>query len=71
MALNVVTIKLKWENEKSFEMTEDATGEVISIIKVEENGHISNIWPQIKTICTNYFGIQMDKIGVEMALPKE
>jgi hypothetical protein len=64
--METLTLKLKWENAKSFEMTED-DGKTISIVKVEENGNIGVVWPHVKAICTEYFNSKVDAIGQEMA----
>lgn len=67
--MKTLTLKLKWENEKSFEFTEDENDKVLSIIKVEENGNIATLWPQIQKICCDTFNSKMEAIGQEMAKP--
>ncbi len=62
-----ITLKLEWQNKKEFHMNED-DGTEVQIVKVEENGHIALIWPQVEEICKRYFAAQLEKIGTEMKL---
>jgi len=65
--METLTIKLKWENNVSYEMTVTEGDKTISIVKVEENGHIETLWPHIQNICNQYFQEKIEAIGVEMA----
>ncbi len=60
-------IKLIWENDTSFEMTSKQDAEdIISIIKVGENGDLATIWEHIERICYAYFTSKLTSVGDEM-----
>lgn len=67
MAGSELEIKLSWENGVSFEMTtkRDA-GDVSTVVKIDENGQIKEIWPNVQGICQTFFGTQINNIGTEM-----
>lgn len=60
-------IKIKWENDVSFEITtkRDA-GETKTVIKLEENGFINELWPHVEACCKEYFVDELNVIGSEM-----
>ena len=70
MADHEIELTLKWENSVSFEMTtkEDA-GPVLTIIKMDENGHISALWPAATDLVEKHIRVLMKRIGEEMAAP--
>lgn len=70
MAEQEIELVLKWENQKSFEMTWKKNSEdVISITKNEEQGSIKILWPDIVSICKAQFNRDLEVIGEEMKAP--
>jgi len=62
-----VKITFDWENNNFFEMTaKHGEAEKIQIVRIEENANITEIWDSVSTICKNYVGSAIDKIGKEM-----
>lgn len=65
---NEIEIKLKWENEDSFEMTlKEDNGETLSVIRVEENGTLASLWGNVAEICISSFTKHIKIIGDEMS----
>jgi len=71
MTAKVLTIKLEWENQVMFKMTEKANSSPIDvqIIKVEENACINEIWGPIQSACQAFFSKKLNEIGNEMKKP--
>lgn len=61
-----ITFKMRWENGVEFSFTCDNGEEDVTVIKVEENGHITMLWPDIESICTKFFHEKLEKVGAEM-----
>lgn len=66
MAEQMITFKLKWENAVKFVFTCDNGEADITIVRVEENGHISMLWPDVESICTKFFHEKLSEVGNEM-----
>ena len=69
MAEKEVELTLKWENNKSFEMTETSNGVTKTVIKTEENDHLADMWQSTSTACLDYMDAVLRMIGGEMAQP--
>jgi len=72
MAEHELELTLTWENQKAFKMTakEDGAGSPkITILEIEEDGHIADLWPFLQRACETYFTKQLAKIGFEMEKP--
>lgn len=68
MAETEIELKLTWENGVAFEMTAKENAEsVIQIVRMEENGNLAQLWPNIRDIITNYAGAIAARIGKEMS----
>ena len=67
MAEHEYELTLKWENEKSFQMTakKDAE-EKFTVVKMDENNSISLVWPHVSAIIRGYFNKITGEIGTEM-----
>lgn len=62
-----VKLTFDWENNDFFEMTaKHGEDEKIQIVCIEENANITEMWDSISTICKNYAGSVINKIGTEM-----
>ena len=60
-------ITFDWENDNFFEMTsKEDEAEKISVIRIEENAHIDDMWLPVSTACKSFVGTEIDKIGAEM-----
>lgn len=67
MAAKELELTLKWENGVSFEMTTKRDAEAVStVVKLDENGQIANLWPNIHKICQTFFLAELTTIGTEM-----
>lgn len=66
MAEKTITFKLKWENQKEFAFTCDNGEADVTVVKVEENGHIALLWHHVETICTTFFQEKIAEVGKEM-----
>lgn len=62
-----IEITLSWKNETQFSMTRKKNDEPPKIIvKLEEQGHISHIWPYIEKIVIEQITIDAQEIGMDM-----
>ena len=60
-------VQIKWENQKFFRMRAKPNGaDWMTIIEVEENGCLNNLWPHIENLCNQFFQERMNSIGNEM-----
>ena len=67
MAGKELEIKIKWENGNHFTLECKVEGEGwFTVVMVEENSNIAEIWPHVETICRLFFLKQIEKIGTEM-----
>jgi len=67
MATQTRLIRLTWENDNQFKMdTKLDDGDWITIVQMDENGHIASLWPSAQTICETYVKEQLSLIGSEM-----
>ena len=68
MAEKVRLIRLKWENEVSFEMeTKIDGGSWLTIASMDENGYFANLWEKgVVPLCKEYFDRELNVIGSEM-----
>lgn len=64
---NKVRIELEWENDDFFEMTSKVgDGNKMTVVRIEENAHIEDLWKSISDICNEFFSRKIKEIGVEM-----
>ncbi len=67
MAEQVRLVRLTWENEVGFKMdTKIDAGSYITIIEMDENGNIAQLWPFAQQLCEKYFEKTITGIGTEM-----
>ena len=68
MAIQTLTIQLKWENNNSFQMLSQLDSDpAMEIIKMDENNHLPDVWDtHVVGICTNFFNNKLSLIGDEM-----
>jgi len=67
MATQTRLIRFAWENDVGFKMdTKLDDGDWITIVQMDENGHIGSLWPSTQTICETYVKEQVSLIGSEM-----
>ena len=70
MAEGEIEVMLKWENGKSFEMTQKhAEATVITVVRMEENGNIKRLWEHVEAICKEDFARHLAEIGEQMKAP--
>jgi hypothetical protein len=69
MTEKTITFKFKYENNKEFSFTCDNGEEDITIVKVEENGHLAELWPDVESICQKFFHQKLTDVGREMQMP--
>lgn len=64
MAEQTMQITFAWENDVEFKMdTKLNDDDKITVIKVEENGDIANLWSGIQSICEKTVTRHLDTIG--------
>ena len=64
-----IELTLSWENNVSFRVTSKEDGHpapVLDIIKIDENGHLPELWPAVSDIVERYIKALMNRIGNEM-----
>ncbi len=67
MTERVRLIRLTWENDESFKMDTKLDDEsYITILEMDENGNIAQLWEHAGKLCKKYFDTQIDHIGTEM-----
>ena len=67
MAAQTRLIRLDWENGVNFKMSSKlGEGSYITIVDVDENGHLSSLWNAIQKVCELYIKKELDIIGEEM-----
>ncbi len=67
MAEQVRLIRLTWENSVSFKMESKLDeGSYLTIIEMDENGHIAQLWPPAQQLCEKYFERTVTDIGTDM-----
>lgn len=67
MAVSELEIVFKWENGASFEMTQKKDGgDVKTVVQLDENGQIKELWPSVQSICQTYFLTELKTIGDAM-----
>ena len=67
MAATVRWIRLSYENGVNFTMdTKLDDGSWLDVINMDENGHISSLWPGVETVCETFFSEKIEEIGSVM-----
>ncbi len=68
MAIQTLTLQLKWENNNSFQMLSQLDSEEAQeILAMDENAHLPDVWDKYVTgICNNYFEKKLKEIGDAM-----
>lgn len=70
MAENEIEVTIKWENGVTFEMTwKENDGPVLTLVKVDENGCIKEMWSAITDVVERCLKATMARIGKDMAQP--
>lgn len=68
MAETEIEILIKWENNVSFEVTaKENDGPTLTIVKADENGQITILWPALTDVMERYIKAIMARIGQEMS----
>ena len=64
MAADVRLVRLSWENGVQFKLdTKLNDGSYITIMEMDENGDIAQLWEHAGKLCKKYFETQIDSIG--------
>ena len=65
--MDKLTLEFEWENENKFEVTAKLNDEdTITIIEMQENGFIGELWTGIEGIMHTYLAHQLKNIGDAM-----
>jgi len=65
--MNELILEIKWENSNKFEVTAKLNDEdSITILTVEENGCIAELWTGIEGLMHTYLTQQLRHIGEDM-----
>ena len=65
--MNELILEIKWENNNKFEVTSTRDGgSPITILTVEENGCIAELWAGIEGLMHTFLTQQLKHIGEEM-----
>ena len=66
-----IQVMLYWENNVSFQVTSKEDGQgapTLDIVKLDENGHLPELWPAITDVVERYVKALMTRIGNDMKL---
>ncbi len=64
---DVRLIKLTWENDEEFKMeTQLNGGNWLTVLEMDENGHIHTLWDSAQKLCSTYFHTTLEEIGKVM-----
>ena len=64
MAESTLEFLFSYENGATFKLQKQANdGGYETVIEVDENTHISDVWTYIKSVCTKTFELEIDTIG--------
>ncbi len=64
MAETILDYKFSYENGATFKLQQQhGTDGWETVIEIDENTHISEIWDSIKSICMKTFELEVDTIG--------
>jgi len=68
MAQQTRLVRLRWENNVSFEMDVKLNGgDWNTVNKMDENGYFAGLWEKgVKNTCMEYFERELNTIGAEM-----
>ncbi len=67
MAEQVRLVRLTWENGEGFKVdTKLDAGAYVTIIEMDENGNIAQLWPHAQKLCETYFERIVTDVGTEM-----
>lgn len=67
---NELELLLSWENNIGFSMTfKKNTEPVKTILQMDENGKVSELWPHIERVCKEFLKLKLTEIGQDMKLP--
>lgn len=67
MAADVRLIRLTWENGVQFKMDTKLNDEsYITILEMDENGHLHALWDNAHKLCDTFFHNTMEDIGKVM-----
>jgi hypothetical protein len=70
MAVQTFNIQLQWENGNAFQMTtKKNSDDLITDIKIEENGHMVEVWSPAQAYCITRINAILTVIGEEMKVP--
>lgn len=68
MAATRIRVDIEWENNESFEITaKEDSGNALTVIKADENGHLAALWSSYTDIMERYIKAVMARVGKEMA----
>lgn len=67
MAETTLDFRFAYENNASFKLQKRDNDESWeTVIELDENTHISDVWTYVKSICEKTFELEVDAIGVVM-----
>lgn len=70
MAETVIDLKIAWENNQHFHVqSQEDSGPVLTVVKVDENGDIAALWPSLIDLMERHIKGIMARVGTEMAKP--
>lgn len=67
-AAGELEIRFTWRHANRFEMSakRGGGGGWITVVKADENGHISELWAPIQQICETFMTAELNGIGLDM-----
>ncbi len=67
MAITKIEVVFEWENDNFFKLTTKEDGGAESqVVRMDENGTISELWPAASNLCTLYVQSVMRRILADM-----
>lgn len=65
-----IRIDIIWENNVAFDVAaKENDAKFKTVVRVEENGHISDLWPAVTDTVERYIKALMARIGKDMFSP--
>lgn len=67
MAQQTLRLTFTWENGVDFKLASKLNSDdQTTVVEMEENGQIDELWPYIDELCKAFFAAQLNTIGDEM-----
>ena len=69
MAQTQVEVIFKWENNKKIEVEAKEGSNTITVLRVDENGHLAEMMPAVLDLVERYIKALLTRVAKDMAQP--